>query len=340
MNEQPKHMVAVSAIVKNEKGHILMVRTHLRSDTWEIPGGFVEAGEPLDAAVCREFLEETGIVIRPQGVTGVYYNERLQVLSVVFNAEYVSGEIRIQPEEIAEAKFVDMDDTVINDYVTRPHLRSRIRDAINTVHSVPYETWDLNPPNFRLLSRLDGEHSHSKHVFLLTGKPRAGKTTLIKKLIDEVGPENCGGFYTEEIKNATDRIGFRCVSINGVSVEIAHIDSLSKVRIGRYGIDVEIFENFAVKVLQDALHSKKIIVVDEIGFMQMLSADFRQIVQEIISANQIVLGTIPIDSHPDIDKIKYAEGVKLVSLSEFNRDAVSECMIKDISNALPYNAHY
>jgi len=334
MNEQPKHMVAVSAIVKNEKGHILMVRTHLRSDTWEIPGGFVEAGESLDAAVCREFLEETGIVIRPQGVTGVYYNEKLQVLSVVFNAEYISGDIRIQPEEILEAKFLDLNDSAIDEYVARPHLKSRIRDAINAVHSVPYESWNLNPPSFQLLSRLDGGHGHSKSIFLLTGKPRAGKTTLIKKLIDEVGPEICGGFYTEEIKNETDRIGFRCVSITGESVEIAHVDSPSQVRIGRYGIDVERFENFAAKVLQDALRTKKIIVVDEIGFIQMLSADFRQTVQEIISANHIVLGTIPIDSHPEIDKIKYAKGVKLVSLNEFNREAVSEFMVKDISNAL------
>ncbi len=69
MYEQSKHLIAVSALVKNENGHVLMVRTHLRSDTWEMPGGFVDAGEPLDIAVCREFLEETGVVIRPLGIS-------------------------------------------------------------------------------------------------------------------------------------------------------------------------------------------------------------------------------------------------------------------------------
>ena len=71
MQEQSKHLVAVSALVKNEMGHVLMVRTHLRADTWELPGGFVDAGESLELAVCREFLEETGVVIRPIGVSGV-----------------------------------------------------------------------------------------------------------------------------------------------------------------------------------------------------------------------------------------------------------------------------
>jgi 8-oxo-dGTP diphosphatase len=55
----PKQTIAVSALVKNDKDEILLLRTHWRSDTWEMPGGNVEVGEPLDKAVCREFLEET-----------------------------------------------------------------------------------------------------------------------------------------------------------------------------------------------------------------------------------------------------------------------------------------
>lgn len=334
MYEQSKHLIAVSALVKNENGHVLMVRTHLYADTWEMPGGFVDAGEPLDIAVCRELLEETGVVIRPLGITGVYYNERIHVLSVVFNAEYVSGEIRIQPEEILEAKYVDLDITSIDEYIKRPNIKSRTLDALNAVNSIPYETWNLNAPNYKLLSRLVGEHKNSKHTFLITGKPRMGKTTMIKKLINDIGSDICGGFYTEEITNSDDRIGFRCVSIKGESVEIANVKSPSKTRIGRYGIDIEKFENFAIKVLQDALSSKKIIVIDEIGFMQMLSTSFQKIVQDIVSDNHIVLGTVPLDSHPEIDKIKYLKEVKIISLNEFNRDAISEFLVKDILNAL------
>lgn len=140
MHDQSKHFVAVSALVKNEDGHVLMVRTHVRSDTWEMPGGFVDAGESLDAAVCREFLEETGVVIRPLGISGVYYNERLHVMSVVFHAEYVSGEITIQPEEILEAKFIDLHDTNMDEYIKRPHVKSRTLDAMNADRLVPYET--------------------------------------------------------------------------------------------------------------------------------------------------------------------------------------------------------
>ncbi|SFL57616.1 8-oxo-dGTP diphosphatase [Paenibacillus sp. 1_12] len=152
-NEQPKQLIAVSALVKNDKGEILLLRTHWRSDTWEMPGGNVEVGEPLDEAVCREYLEETGIVIRPLGITGVYFNATKHVLSIVFKAEYVSGQIKIQPEEIQEAKFLELNESNIDQYITRPQQKSRTLDAMRAKCFIPYETWEVNP-TYNLLTRL------------------------------------------------------------------------------------------------------------------------------------------------------------------------------------------
>jgi 8-oxo-dGTP diphosphatase len=150
---QPKHTISVAALVMNEKGKTLLLRTHWRSDTWEMPGGNVEVGEPLDVAVCREYLEETGIVIRPLGITGIYFNTTKQVLSVVFKAEYVSGEIKIQAEEIQEARYIELNESNIDQYITRPQQKSRTLDAMKAKNFVPYETWEVNPA-YNLVSRL------------------------------------------------------------------------------------------------------------------------------------------------------------------------------------------
>jgi 8-oxo-dGTP diphosphatase len=152
--EAPKHFIAVSAFVTNDQGAVLLVRTHWRSDTWEMPGGQVEIGEPLDAAIVREFQEETGIRIRPVGVTGVYYNATKHVLCVVFRAEYVSGDIQIQPEEILEARFIELTESNIDQYITRPQQKSRTLDAWRATNYVPYETWEMSP-SYNLLGRLD-----------------------------------------------------------------------------------------------------------------------------------------------------------------------------------------
>lgn len=154
--EPPKQTISVSALVRNETGAFLFLRTHWRSDTWEMRGGDVEVGEPLDKAVCREFLEETGIVIRPIGITGVYYNATKHVLSVVFKAEKVSGEIKIQPEEIKEARYIKLDESNIDQYITRPQKKSRTLDAMNSTCFIPYEAWEVSP-TYNLLTRLDNE---------------------------------------------------------------------------------------------------------------------------------------------------------------------------------------
>ncbi|MDF9525149.1 NUDIX hydrolase, partial [Bacillus cereus] len=118
----------------------------------ELPGGQVEEGEALDQAVCREMLEETGLTVKPLGVTGVYYNASMNILAVVFKVAYVSGEIKIQHEEIQEAKFVALNEENINEYITRPHMKSRTLDAMRATHFIPYETWEVQPYN--LIGRL------------------------------------------------------------------------------------------------------------------------------------------------------------------------------------------
>ena len=149
----PRHIIAVSALVENQNSEILLLRTHWRSDTWEMPGGVVEEGEPLDEAVCREFFEETGVTIRPIGITGVYFNATKHVLSVVFKADYVRGDIKIQPEEILEAKYIKLNESNIDEYITRPQQKSRTLDAMNATHFMPYETWEL-APSYNLIGRL------------------------------------------------------------------------------------------------------------------------------------------------------------------------------------------
>jgi len=171
--------------------------------------------------------------------------------------------------------------------------------------------------------------------FLLTGKPRVGKSTAIKQLINRIGIEHFGGFYTEEVRDETDRIGFDCVTLSGQSKRMASVDSQSSVRIGRYGVDIEVFEDIALSAIRQSLNTKRVTVVDEIGFMQMLSVPFQKMIHDLVLNSQhILLGTICVDSHPVIDKIKELPGIKFYTMDEDNREMTIEVLANDLFRRL------
>jgi ADP-ribose pyrophosphatase YjhB (NUDIX family) len=56
-------VVTVGALIFNDQGEVLMIRTHKWSDLWGIPGGKIRYDEPSEEALRREILEETNLHI-------------------------------------------------------------------------------------------------------------------------------------------------------------------------------------------------------------------------------------------------------------------------------------
>jgi nucleoside-triphosphatase len=156
-----------------------------------------------------------------------------------------------------------------------------------------------------------------KHVCLLTGPPRVGKTTLVKEAVGEFHGK-AGGFYTEEIREHNERSGFRLVTLDGKEMVLSHVDFKSAFRVGKYGVDVVGLEQVGVMALLDAARDCDLVVVDEIGKMEMLSLKFRDAIERLIIGNQKVLGTILLHHHLWSDVIKARSEVQLVMLNRNN----------------------
>lgn len=87
---RPVHSVSVAAVVTDDQGNVLVVKRRDNGD-WQIPGGILELEESIEAGVRREVLEETGVVVEPERLTGVYKNLRLGVVALVFRSRVISG---------------------------------------------------------------------------------------------------------------------------------------------------------------------------------------------------------------------------------------------------------
>ena len=116
---------------------------------------------------------------------------------------------------------------------------------------------------------------------LLTGRPACGKTTLIKRIVNSL-PQRVGGFYTEEIRDGGKRAGFKIVTLDGDEVVFAHVGLKTPDRVGKYGLDLSALERIGVGAVRQAVQAARLVVIDEIGPMEIRSPIFREAVNEAL----------------------------------------------------------
>ena len=106
----------------------------------------------------------------------------------------------------------------------------------------------------------------------LTGKPRVGKSTLIKSLIKDLKAMgvSVGGMLTADIRERGVRIGF---SIEDISTEeqgiLAHIRLHGSIRVGKYILNLSDLDSLGANSILNAVVYSDIIVIDEIGPMEL-----------------------------------------------------------------------
>lgn len=160
-----------------------------------------------------------------------------------------------------------------------------------------------------------------KQVYLLTGRPGTGKTSLIKQAVAGVKGKT-GGFYTEEVRSQGIRQGFRLVTLDGQSTILAHINIHSPYRVSKYGVDIDSLDRVGVSSLRQAAKECDLVVIDEIGKMELFSANFRETVLQIINSGKRVLGTIMLNPNPWADEIKRRPQVNLITVTRDNHQRV------------------
>jgi 8-oxo-dGTP pyrophosphatase MutT (NUDIX family) len=127
--------LGIDAVIFDDEGRVLLHRRDDNGD-WGLPGGGMEVGETLSAAVTREVAQETGYEVEPIRLIGVYSDPHdsimhypddnvVQAVSCVFECRITGGEPEVFGESIG-LEWVDPDDLPAN--MVRPH-RTRIADA-------------------------------------------------------------------------------------------------------------------------------------------------------------------------------------------------------------------
>ncbi|HAM50746.1 MAG TPA: AAA family ATPase [Nitrospiraceae bacterium] len=172
-----------------------------------------------------------------------------------------------------------------------------------------------------------------KNIFL-TGAPSSGKTTVVKKVIANLGlPAN--GFYTEEERMADKRVGFLMKTLDGRTGYLAHQDVQSDFHIRRYGVSIENIETIAVPSIAPV--NMNVIIIDEIGKMECFSEIFRKAAINVLDSPNMVVGTITLGGDDFIRAIKNRSDIEIYEVTSENRDLLPDLIRRRIAELLGHS---
>ena len=138
--------LVVTTIPITERGDVVLLRRGIEPGrgSWAQPGGFLEVDETVTEGAVRETLEETGLLVEPGEIVGLYSRLEAAVVVLAIEARVVGGEIRLNPEALEIQAFGP-------DAIPWPGI------AFNTTHWALHDWVRRRHPHIEPDERIGGE---------------------------------------------------------------------------------------------------------------------------------------------------------------------------------------
>jgi nucleoside-triphosphatase len=168
---------------------------------------------------------------------------------------------------------------------------------------------------------------------LLTGRPSCGKTTVIHRLAGRLGDLRLAGFYTQEIRERGQRVGFEAIALSGRRALLAHVRSRSRHRVGRYGVEPDLLEPLVQEELARP-GAVDVYLIDEVGKMELFCPAFVEVVSRLLDGAVPVVLTAAQKGQGLIAQVKARADVHLVVVTEETRDDLPQELVRWVRDRL------
>ncbi len=126
----------------------------------------------------------------------------------------------------------------------------------------------------------------------ITGPPRSGKSTLVREILEEMDLK-AEGLRTPDIREGGKRKGFKLIDIDsGEEGILAHVDVKEGPKVSRYRVNMEDLKRLTENSLANISENCDIVVIDEIGTMELYSDYFVEKTEEILDSEKPVLAVL------------------------------------------------
>lgn len=181
--------------------------------------------------------------------------------------------------------------------------------------------------------------SSTTRVWLITGPPAIGKSTIASKVIYLLRTQGhgVGGCLAKERRKGRQRTGFTIHDImSGREGELASAEGSLGPRVGKYRVNISDLATVGARALREAALQAEVVVIDEVGPMELTSPEFKKAVEECLRSGKPVLAIVHEKmKDPLIEMIREMPDKEFTEVTLQNRDRLPETLAGEILKTLP-----
>jgi len=164
-------------------------------------------------------------------------------------------------------------------------------------------------------------------IWLVTGSPGIGKSTVVSKVALRLKSAGVivGGCTTAEKRSGGARVGFEIRDLSsGRTGELASATSKFGPRVGRYRVNLTDLASVGGAGLEAAASGAEVIVIDEVGPMELVSPEFRRGVRRCIDSGKPMLAVAHEKLEDDLLGELRRKASSITPLTIENRDGAAD----------------
>ncbi len=173
----------------------------------------------------------------------------------------------------------------------------------------------------------------------ITGLPGTGRTDLLLTLVSMLEAEKVkvGGVITEPIFEDEKVTGFKMVDyMTKEEAVIASTNITSRARINEFGIDLDTLGLFSVNAIKRAVYHSDLVIIDEIGRIQLKSEYFNKAVLNTLKSSKPIIMTIYRKSRSSLlQDIRRRDDIRMLEVTPVNRGILPFKIFKVLKDGMP-----
>jgi len=174
-------------------------------------------------------------------------------------------------------------------------------------------------------------------IWLVTGPPGVGKSTVVSRVVLRLKSAGVivGGCATGERRVKGERVGFEIRDLtNGTQGELASVTRSLGPKVGKYRLNLADLASVGAKGVSDAAQKSELVVIDELGPMELTSPEFRKAVRHCLDSGKPVLAVVHERLDDDLIVELKSKAVETIELTQHNRDDAADRLAKDVLDAV------